>query len=140
MAFRLDYIALPILVLSLGFNSWHWGSVAQLKDIGPVIAESAAREAPLVLTYSYIGQKAIALAGMQERARASAEATFGPARERLLAEHDLTMENLFSERFSSSQYWLVKTHWLPPVALLLFAIGWWRRPKKIQTIRTGQRR
>ena len=140
MAFRLDYIALPVFVLTLGFNSWHWGSVSQLADIGPIIADSAASEAPLVQTYAYIGRQAIKLAGMQERARASAEATFGPARERLLAEQKLAMDNLFSERFSPSQSWLIKIHWLPPLALLLFGIGWWRRPRKIQTIRTGQRR
>lgn len=140
MKFRLDYIALPIFLLTLGFNCWQWGSAAQLKDLGPIIDESAAREAPLVQTYAYLGQQAIGFMGWQESARVTAEGTFGPARERLLAQPRLAMEDLFSGKYSSTQSWLTTTHWLAPLALLLFFIGWWRRPKKVQTVKTGQRR
>jgi hypothetical protein len=140
MKFRLDYVALPLFVLTLAYNCWHWGSVAQLKDIGPIVNDRAAREAPLVHTYALLGAQGIRLAGLEERAASSAESTFGPAREILLAEPSLAMERLFTERFSSAQSWLTKTHWFCPLFLLLFAIGWWRRPKQIQTIRTGQRR
>ncbi len=140
MKFRLDYIALPLFLATLGFNCWHWGSTAQLADIGPVIADRAAREAPLVQTYLVIGRYAINLAGAQQRAGEAAEATFGPARDRLLAEPALAIEYLFSERISTTQSALRTTHWLCPLALVLFGIGWWRRPKQIQTIRTGQGR
>ncbi len=140
MKFRLDYIALPVFLLTLAYNGWHWGSSAQLKDIGPIIAESAAGEAPLVQTYTFLGRTAIDLLGLQASALTAAEATFGPAREKLLETPELAMETLFEGNFSSDQAWLKHTHWLCPLFLVLFVIGWLLRPKQIQTIRTGAKR
>lgn len=140
MKIRLDFIALPVFLATLAFNCWQWGSAMQLDDIGSIIRDSAAREAPLVQTYGYLGSKAIELLGSEASARESAEATFAPARERLLAQPELAMDDLFNERFSSNQVWLTRTHWICPLFLVLFLIGWWLRPKPIQTIRTGARR
>jgi hypothetical protein len=140
MKFRLDYIAFPVFLATLAFNCWQWGGAAQINDLGPVIAASAAREAPVVQTYGYLGRKTIELLGWQDSARAAAEETFAPARERLLAEPALAMDDLFNENFSSNQVWLTRTHWICPLSLLLALIGWWMRPKKIQTIKTGARR
>lgn len=140
MKLRLDFIALPIFLATLAFNSWQWGSVLQVDDIGPIIASSAQREAPLVQTYAYLGSKTIQALGWKEAALAAAETTFGPARERLLSEPQVAMDNLFNKRFSDNQVWLTRTHWICPLSLLLFAVGWWLRPKQIQTIKTGARR
>jgi hypothetical protein len=140
MKFRLDYIALPLFLLTLGYNCWHWGSAVELKDIGPVIADRAEREALLVETYLVIGRAAIGMADAHARAAESAEATFGPAREVLLAQPELAIEHLLSQSVSPAQSRLRTTHWLCPLALLLFGIGWLMRPKKIQTVTIGQRR
>jgi hypothetical protein len=139
MKFRLDYVALPVFLLTLAYNSWHWGSSAQLKDIGPVIAHSAAGEAPLVQTYTYLGKTAIDLLGLQASALVAAESTFGPAREKLLETPELAMETLFEGHYSSDQAWLTYTHWICPLFLLLFVIGWLIRPKQIRTIRPASR-
>lgn len=139
MKFRLDYVALPIFLASLVFNCWGWGGATLLNKIGPVISESAAREAPLVQTYMVIGAKAIALAGAQASAIADAEATFGPARAQLLGEQALAMDDLFNEHFSPRLDWLIRLHWVCPLALLLILIGWWFRPKQLQSMGRGRR-
>lgn len=139
MKFRLEYVALPVFLLGLAYCSWGWGGVSQIKDLGPLVSESAQREAPIVATYLWLGERAIALTGSQASALAQAEECFGPARERLLSEPSLAMDNLFAERFSPELSWLVRLHWLPPIALLLFLVALWRRPKQVRTIRRGNR-
>ena len=140
MKFRLGYIALPVFLATLAFNSWTWGSASLLDRLGPVIAHSAEREAPLVQTYMVIGAKAIVAAGAEASAQQSAETAFGPAREQLLNEPVLAMDDLFSQTYSSQQSWAVRLHWVCPAALLAFFVGWWLRPKQIQTIRPASRR
>jgi len=135
MAFRLDYVALPVFIGTLAFNSWAWGGSTFLPEIGPIIQTSAEREAPLVQTYVFLGRQGITLAGAETSARVAAEERFGPARERLLSEPALAMDDLFNESYSSGLAWLIRLHWVPPIALLLFLIGWWRRPRQVQTIR-----
>lgn len=140
MKFRLDYIALGLFAATLVHNCWYWGGARHLKEIGPIIQSVSEHEAPLVQTYAVIGDLVLGWTGMRANAVASAEAAFGPARARILEAPQLTMESLFNEKFSPALSRLTATHLLCPLALLLWAVGWWLRPRKIQTIKTGQRR
>jgi hypothetical protein len=138
MRFRLEYVALPVFLLSLAYCSWGWGGVSQLKDLGPLVSKSAQREAPIVATYLWLGEFAIGLSGSQASALAQAEQRFGPARERLLSEPELAMENLFTLSFSPELSWLIRMHWVCPIALLVFLIALWRRPKQVHTVRRSR--
>lgn len=140
MKLRLEYFAAPVFLLSLAYCSWGWGGASLIKDIGPTVSAAAQREAPIVAAYIWIGARSIRLLGSEGSATALAEERFGPARERLLSEPLLAMENMFSEEFSTGLSWLVRVHWIAPISLLVFLFALWRRPQQVKTIRRANGR
>ncbi|PIV32303.1 MAG: hypothetical protein COS34_13795 [Lysobacterales bacterium CG02_land_8_20_14_3_00_62_12] len=132
-------VALLVFLASLAYNAWYWGGAAQLADVGPLIRRAAEREAPLVQTYLLVGDRLLGWSGQQAAAAASAEAAFAPARARLLAQPELVIADLFGHHYSLAQSTLRFTHWLCPVALLVFLIAWARRPQSIKMKSLGRR-
>lgn len=140
MKLRLEYFAAPLFLLSLAYCSWGWGGASLIKDLGPVIHAAAQREAPIVAVYIWVGARSVELLGSEASANALAEERFGPARERVLSEPKLAMDDLFNEKFSPGLSWLVRVHWIAPISLLVFLISLWLRPKQIKTIRRANQR
>lgn len=139
MKLRLYILAAAIFIATLIYNLWYWGGASAITDLGPIIRASAEREAPIVNMYLFAGEKILAWSGKTEAAKISAESAFGAARSRLVAQPRLAMEDLFGKRYSSAQAFLLTSHWLCPVSLLVFIITWHRRPKKIQSKQLGRR-
>lgn len=139
MKWRVYWLALGLFVVTLGYNGWYWGGAVQIHDLGPIIRARAAHEAPLVDSYLSLGEQVLRLTGQVDAARASAEAAFGPARERLLANPGLAMSDLFGHSYSAAQSVLRVSHWLCPLSLVIGLIGWFMRPRQIDTRRVGLR-
>jgi hypothetical protein len=133
---RLHLIALVLFAVCFLYDIVVWGGVQALPDVGPAIADSARREAPLAATYIAIGE--VVDSAMP------ALATFGSARltdafsdgfERIRADPSVAMDLIFSSRWNASQSWIKCMYWATPILLLLSVILWVRRPKQVRVIR-----
>lgn len=133
---RLHLIALVLFALSFLYDIVVWGGVQALPDVGPAIADSARREAPLAATYIAIGSivdSAMPSLGAFGSARL-AEA-FGDGFERIRADPTVAMDLIFSSTWNASHGWIKLMYWATPILLLLALILWVRRPKQVRVLR-----
>ena len=136
MKSRLHVLAVVLFVASLLYNVIVWGGVRQLPEVGPAIAESAQREAPLAATY-------IALGGIVDSAMPSL-GSFGSARladafgegfEQIREDPTVAMDLVFGTTWNATHRWLKTMYWATPVFLLMALIFWARRPKQVRVMR-----
>lgn len=136
MKSRLHLLAIALFVASLLYNVIVWGGVRDLPDVGPAIADSAQREAPLAATY-------IAIGGIIDSAIPSL-GTFGSARltdalgegfERIRGDSTVAMDLVFGTTWNAAHRWLKTMYWATPVFLLMALIFWVRRPRQVRVLR-----
>ena len=139
MKLRVYGLALAVLLISLGYNVWYWGGAARSPDLGPILTTAAAREAPLVDAYLSLGGAVLDFTPWAADAQADAERALAPARQRILDQPRLAIDELFDHRYDTALSVLVISHWVAPLALLVTLIAWLRRPKAIQTRKMGRR-
>ncbi len=125
----------PTFLLTLAHAMYGWGGLTRIDDLGPIAERSAEREGALTWTYMQGGRWIIESAGWSDAAERQAEATFAPARERLLATPEIAMDVLHGPPLGFAHRLLQWTHWGTPLLLLLTAFAYLRRQKPIMTTR-----
>ncbi len=125
----------PSFLLLLAHAAYGWGGLTLIDDLGPIAERSAEREGALTWTYMQGGRWVVERAGWSEAAERQAEATFAPARERLLASPEIAMDLLHGPPLGFSHRLLQWTHWLAPILLLMTSISYVRRQKPVMTTR-----
>jgi hypothetical protein len=133
---RLHVIALVLFVVCFLYDIVVWGGVRSLPDVGPAIADSAQREAPLAATYIAIGGivdsvlPSLATFGSERLSRA-----IGDGFERIRADPTVAMDLIFSSSWNAAHSWLKLMYWATPVLLVLAVVLWVRRPKQLRVVR-----
>lgn len=133
---RLHLIVLVLFVLCFLYDLVVWGSVPALPDVGPGIADSARREAPLATTYIALGGVIdSAVPSLQAFGAARLTAAIGEGFERIRADPTVAMDLIFNTTWNASHRWIKTMYWAAPVLLLLTLISWARRPKPVHMVR-----
>jgi hypothetical protein len=133
---RLHVIALVLFVLCFLYDIVVWGGVQALPDVGPAIADSARREAPLAATYIAIGNVVdSALPSLGAFGSARLANAFGDGFERIRADPTVAMDLIFSSTWNAAHSWIKLMYWATPILLLLALILWVRRPKQVRVLR-----
>jgi hypothetical protein len=136
MKFRLHVIALILFVLCFLYDIVVWGGVYALPDVGADIADSARREAPLATTYISIGAMVdSASAALRDYGSARLADALSEGFERIRADPTVAMDLIFGPSWNRAHSWLKTTYWAAPVLLLVAAVLWVRRPKKVTALR-----
>jgi hypothetical protein len=135
MSRRLHLIALVLFVLAFLYDVIVWGAVPGLPDVGPEIAGSAAREAPVAATYIALGSPLDgALPSLQRFGERRLQAAFGEGFDRIREDSTVAMDLLFTQTWNAQHRWLKTMYWAPLVLLVLTALLWWRRPRQVRTL------
>jgi len=133
---RLHVIALVLFVVCFLYDLVVWGGVSALPDVGPGIADSARREAPLAATYITIGEMLdSAVPALQSFGAARLTDAFGEGFERIRADPTVAMDLIFNTTWNAAHSWIKAMYWAAPVLLLLTLVLWVRRPKTLHVIR-----
>lgn len=136
---RLHVVALVLLVLSLLYDLVVWGALPGLPEVGDDIVASANREAPLAATYILLGAPIdSAFSPLQTFGEARLTSALSEGFPRIKADSTVAIDLIFNTTWNAAHSWLKTVYWMPPVFLILTAVLWWRRPRKITTF--GRRR
>jgi len=137
----LPIVATILFVLSLAYDLIVWGAVPAVPDVGEAIAASARREALLASTYIALGSPLdSAVPALQAFGEERVVAAFGEGFERIRVDSTVAMDLIFSSRWNAMHAWLKTVYWWPPILLVLSALLWWRRPRKVHSFgRSGRR-
>lgn len=133
------HVLLPILfVLSLLYDLALWGGTQALPGVGPSIAQSARREAPLAWTYIVLGEP-LTNAMPSVRAWSVGELTraWGDAFARIEEDPAIAMDALSGESLNGTHRRMRVAYWAPPVLLVLALIAWLRRPRQVRMMGRG---
>jgi hypothetical protein len=136
---HLHVVALVLFVLSLLYDLVVWGALPRIADVGEDIVASANREAPLAATDILLGNpNESAFSPLQAFGEARLTAALSEGFPRIKADSTVAIDLIFNTTWNAAHSWLKTVYWMPPLWLVLSAILWWRRPRKITTF--GRRR
>jgi len=136
---RLSVAALVLFALSLLYDLVVWGALPLVPEVGEDIVASANREAPLAATYILLGSPLdSAFPSLQAFGEAHLTAALSEGFPRIKADSTVAIDLIFNTTWNAQHGWLKTVYWMPPLMLVLAAISWWRRPRKIATF--GRRR
>ena len=124
-----------VTLLGLSQALYGWGALSLVRDLGPIANLSAKRQGALTWTYMHGGRWLIDHAGAKASALRYAEATFAPARAGVVANPTLAMALLHGHPVTFAHRVLQWAHWGTPLALMLTAIAYVFRQKRIMTTR-----
>lgn len=132
---RLHLFALLSFVVTLLYDLVVWGAVPALDEIGPSIATSARREAPLAATYIALGAPLDrAIRPLQAFGQRRLTAAFGEGFERIREDRNVAMDLIFAMTWNDRHRWIKAMYWAPPLLLALTLVLWLRRPKQVHTL------
>lgn len=133
---KIHVVALVLFVLCFSYDIVVWGGVEALPDVGPGIADSARREAPLAATYIAIGELVdSAVPPLRDYGSARLSDALSEGFERIRADPTVAMDLIFGASWNVTHSWLKTAYWAAPVLLLVTVVLWVRRPKKISVLR-----
>jgi hypothetical protein len=136
---RLSVAALVLFALSLLYDLVVWGALPLVPEVGEDIVASANREAPLAATYILLGSPLdSAFPSLQAFGEARLTAALSEGFPRIKADSTVAIDLIFNTTWNAQHSWLKMVYWMPPLMLVLAAIFWWRRPRKVATF--GRRR
>jgi hypothetical protein len=134
----LHWIALLLLLATLGFDAWFWGGAARMPDVGPILRDNANRQAMLTATYMGIGDVVGMVGSLRDSSNRYAAEALAPIGETLRKEPMLAVDRALAGPGGSGHTLMRILHPLPPVFLLLWIIGLLIRPKTVHLV--GSRR
>lgn len=119
-------------LLVMFYNLVVWGGVKDLPKVGPKIRETAQTQAPLVITYMFLGEQLDrAVPALGDFGRDYAAQAFESAVPRIEEDSNMAVVALFEGLGNSRGGTVHLMFWLGPILLVLFLIFWWRRPRKV---------
>lgn len=132
-------VALALLLWSAAFNLIVWGAVPSLPEVGPQIAASAHREAPLATTYIVLGTPLDdAVPALRSYGADWLEQAWSEGFPRIAEDGRVAMDLITGTTWNGAHRWLQFVYWLPPLLLPVFLLFWIRRPRQIRMM--GARR
>lgn len=136
MKSQLHAIAMVLFAICFLYDIVVWGGVTSLPGVGPGIADSARREAPLATTYIAIGTPLDeALPSLGDYATARLTDAFAEGFDRIKDDPTAAMDVIFSSTWNATHRLIKAMYWSAPIMLFLTAILWVRRPKSIHAFR-----
>jgi len=131
---RLHVVALVLFVLTLLYDLVVWGALPRIPEVGDDIVASANREAPLAATYILLGDPIDStFLPLQAFGEARLTSALSEGFPRIQADSTVAIDLIFNTTWNAAHSWLKTVYWMPPVLLVLSAILWWRRPRKVKT-------
>ncbi|WP_440221653.1 hypothetical protein ACQQ2N_11125 [Dokdonella sp. MW10] len=133
---RLHVIAMVLFLLVAAFDLVLWGGVPSIPDAGEKIRRSANAEAPVAATYILLGSwvdntvPSLGRWGTETMTEA-----LGPLLPRIAEEPAVAMDLILNTSQGRLHGWVKTAYWAAPVLLVITALLWWRRPKKISLMR-----
>lgn len=132
-------LALVLLFLSMAFNLVVWGAVPSLPEVGPHIAASAHREAPLATTYIVLGAPVDeAVPALRAYGEDWLQSAWSEGFPRIAEDGRVAMDLITGTTWNSAHRWLKFVYWMPPLLVPIFLLLWIRRPRQIRMM--GARR
>lgn len=136
MKYRPHVIAMILFALCFGYDLILWGSVRSIPDVGPGIAESARREAPLATAYITLGEPIDnAVPFLKDYGSERLTSAFGEGFERIRTDPTVAMDLIFDTTWNAAHRWIKTLYWAAPILLLLALVLWARRPRPVHMIR-----
>lgn len=136
MKYRPYVIAMSLFVVCFIYDLIVWGGVRSIPGVGPGIAESARREAPLATAYIRLGEPLdAALPFLRDYGAERLSSAFGEGFERIAADPTVAMDLIFDTTWNATHRWIKTMYWAAPILLLLSLILWARRPRPVHMIR-----
>lgn len=133
---RLYLIALGLFVIVLLYDVVVWGAVPTLPEVGPSIAESARREAPLASTYIAIGRSVdAAVPALRAFGEARLTDALSEGFPRMRDDASVSMDLIFNTTWNAQHRFIRTMYWAAPLLLLLTLLLWTRRPKQVRLMR-----
>jgi hypothetical protein len=134
MKSRLHVLALVSFAICFLYDIIVWGGVSSLPIVGPGIADSAHREAPIATAYIAIGTPLdAAVPSLGDFANARLTEGLGEGFERIRDDPTVAMDLIFDSTWNSTHRWIKAMYWGAPITLLLTVVLWFRRPKAIHS-------
>lgn len=135
MRSRLHLVSLSVFLAVLLYDLVVWGAVPALDEIGPSIAGSARREAPLAATYIALGAPLdAAVPALQSFGRSRLTAALSESFDRIREDKTVAMDLILGTAWNNQHRWIQATYWAAPCLLLLTLVLWLRRPKPVRTL------
>ena len=132
---QLHVIALVLFALCLFYDIVVWGSVYALSEVGPGIADSARREAPLATTYIALGNIVDSWAPpLRDYGSQRLLDGFGQGFERIRADPAVSMDLIFGPSWNATHSWIKTMYWAAPILLVITVILWVRRPRQVRSL------
>ncbi len=126
---KLHIISGIAFLLVLLFNLMVWGGVKDIPVVGTKIRELAQTQAPLVITYMFLGEQLDhVVPALGKFGTDYATQSFEPVLQRIKDDPNMAVEALFESPAASIVRFMF---WLAPCLLGVFLIFWWRRPRKV---------
>ena len=135
MKARLHLFALLLFFVSLIYDLLVWGAVPALDEVGPAIADSARREAPLAATYIALGAPIdAAIPFLQSFGRDRLTEAWSESFERIREDKTVAMDLVFGTTWNAQHRWIKTMYWAPPLLLLATLVLWLRRSKQVHML------
>ena len=136
MKSQLHVIAMVLFAICFLYDIVVWGGVLSLPEVGPGIADSAHREAPLATTYIAIGTPLdAAFPSLRDYGTARLTDGLSEGFERIRSDPSVAMDLIFSATWNPAHRLIKMMYWGAPIMLLVTAILWFRRPKTVHAFR-----
>ncbi|MGH8172701.1 MAG: hypothetical protein ACREPX_06115 [Rhodanobacteraceae bacterium] len=136
MKYRPHVIAMILFVLCFLYDLVVWGSVRSIPEVGPGIADSARREAPLATAYITLGEVLDSTVPFfRDFGAERLTSAFGEGFERIEADPTVAMDLIFDTTWNATHRWVKTMYWGAPILLLVSLVLWARRPRAIHMIR-----
>jgi hypothetical protein len=136
MKSQLHVIAMVLFAICFLYDIVVWGGVPALPHVGPYIADSAHREAPLATTYIAIGRPLDeAMPALGDYASLRLTEGFSEGFERIGEDPTVAMDLIFGTTWNPTHRLIKAMYWGAPIMLLVTAILWVRRPKAVHAFR-----
>lgn len=136
MKSQLHVIAMVLFAICFLYDIVVWGGVPALPKVGPFIADSAHREAPLATTYIAIGSPLDeAMPSLGDYASARLTEGLSDGFEQIKEDPTVAMDLIFGPTWNATHRLIKAMYWGAPIMLLVSAILWVRRPKAIHAFR-----
>lgn len=137
MKVRLHLLAFLLLLASLLYDLVIWGAVPALDEVGPAIADSARREAPLAATYIALGAPIDgAIPFLRSFGQERLTTALAEGFERIREDRTVAMDLIFGASWNNQHRWIKTMYWAPLPLLLLTLVLWLRRPRQVHTLAT----
>lgn len=132
---HLYLVALVLFLVTLFYDALVWGALPLLPEVGPAIADSAHRQAPLASTYIALGRPIDgAMPLLQSFGEARVVNALSNGFPRIREDATVAIDLIFSTTWNSHHRWLKTMYWAPPLFLLLGLILWLLRPRRVRAL------